>query len=105
VPDDIGALLDTAVTLRHLLTHTSGLPAGRTFHRWCGSREELLADLCRTPLAAPPGARVVYSDLGFIALGEVVAAVAGPLHEAVRSQVTGPLGLTMTNGTLGSIEA
>ena len=85
------------VTLGHLLTHTAGLPAGRTFHRWCGSREELLADLYRTPLDAPPGSRVAYSDLGFIALGEVAAAVtAAPLEQAVRRLVTGPLGMTAT---------
>jgi len=91
------ACRDGPVTVGHLLTHTAGLPAGRPFHRWCGSREELLADLCRTPLDAPPGSRVVYSDLGFIALGEVVAAVtAAPLGEAVSRLVTGPLGMTAT---------
>ena len=98
------------VTLGHLLTHTAGLPAGRTFHRWCGSREELLADLYRTPLDAPPGSRVVYSDLGFIALGEVVAAVtAAPLEEAVRRLVTAPLAMTATefnpNGPADSFAA
>jgi serine-type D-Ala-D-Ala carboxypeptidase len=85
------------VTVRHLLTHTSGLPSGRAFHRWCGSRRELLGDLYLTPLDAPPGTRVVYSDLGFMALGEVVAAVtAAPFDAAVHTLVTGPLGLTAT---------
>ena len=88
------ACRDGRVTVAHLLTHTSGLPGSRTFYRWCGSRAELLRDLCQTPLDAPPGSRVAYSDLGFIALGEVVAAAAGePLDAAVRHLVTGPLGL------------
>jgi CubicO group peptidase (beta-lactamase class C family) len=94
---DASACRDGHVTIAHLLTHTSGLPAGRAFHRWCRSRAELLRDLYRTPLDEPPGSRVAYSDLGFIVLGEVVAAVAGePLDAAVRRLVTGPLGMTGT---------
>jgi CubicO group peptidase (beta-lactamase class C family) len=88
------ACRDARVTIAHLLTHTSGLPGSRQFYRWCGSRADLLRDLRLTPLEAPPGARVRYSDPGFITLGEVVAAVAGePLDAAVRRLVTGPLGL------------
>ena len=89
-----GACRDAHVTIAHLLTHTSGLPGSRQFYRWCGSRADLLRDLCSTPLEAPPRTRVRYSDPGFITLGEVVAAVAGePLDAAVRRLVTGPLGL------------
>lgn len=85
------------VTLWHLLTHTAGLPDTRKFYEWCGTREELLRELAVTPLTAPPGAQVTYSDLGFIALGEIVATVAGqPLDQAVRRLVTEPLGMTGT---------
>ena len=85
------------VTVRHLLTHTSGLPKGRKFHRWCRSRDELLRDLYQTSLEAPPGSRVVYSDLGFMALGEMVAAVTGgPLDSVTAGLVTGPLAMTAT---------
>jgi CubicO group peptidase (beta-lactamase class C family) len=91
------ALRDGPVTIRHLLTHTSGLPDTRKFYQWCSTREELLRDLLATPLQAPPGTRVTYSDLGFLALGEIVAAIAGePLDVAVRELVTAPLGLTST---------
>ena len=91
------ALRDGHVTIRHLLTHTSGLPDTRKFYQWCSCREELLRDLFATPIEAPPGTRVTYSDLGFIALGEIVAAIAGrPLDEAVGDLVTGPLGMTST---------
>jgi len=94
---DVPACRDGQVTIAHLLTHTSGLPGRRTFHRWCGTRAELLRDLRQTPLDAPPGYRVAYSDLGFMLLGEMVAAVAGePLDAAVRRLVTGTLGLTAT---------
>jgi CubicO group peptidase (beta-lactamase class C family) len=95
---DAQACRDGHVTIAHLLTHASGLPGSRTFYRWCGSRAELLRDLHQTPLDEPPGSRVAYSDLGFMLLGEVVAAVAGePLDAAVRRLVTGPLGLTATD--------
>jgi CubicO group peptidase (beta-lactamase class C family) len=91
------ALRDGPVTIRHLLAHTSGLPDSRKFYQWCATREELLRDLFATPLQAPPGTEVIYSDLGFLALGEIVAAVAGkPLDAAVRDLVTGPLGLANT---------
>jgi CubicO group peptidase (beta-lactamase class C family) len=109
--DDIG-LDDTAgrylprfgalreVTIRQLLTHTSGLPDTRKFYQWCSTREELTRDLFATPLEASPGTRVTYSDLGFMALGEIVAAVAGqPLDAAVRRLVTEPLGMTSTGFT------
>jgi CubicO group peptidase (beta-lactamase class C family) len=88
------ACRDAGVTVAHLLTHTSGLPGSRQFYRWCGSRAALLGELGLTPLEAPPGTRVRYSDPGFITLGEVVAAAAGePLEAAVRRLVTVPLGL------------
>jgi CubicO group peptidase (beta-lactamase class C family) len=88
------------VTIRHLLTHTSGLPDTRKFYRWCGSREELLRDLLATPLEMPPGTGVTYSDLGFIVLGEIVAVAAGgPLDAAVRGLVTEPLGMAGTSFT------
>ena len=89
------------VTLWHLLTHTAGLPDTRKFYEWCGGREELLRDLTATSLSAPPGTQVTYSDLGFIALGEIVAQVAGqPLDQAVRRLVTEPLGMTGTGYNL-----
>ncbi|HLI42715.1 MAG TPA: serine hydrolase domain-containing protein [Streptosporangiaceae bacterium] len=85
------------VTVRHLLTHTAGLPDTRKFYQWCSSRQEVLGALYRTPLDARPGTKVVYSDLGFMALGEVVAAASGmPLDAAVRRLVTGPLGMRST---------
>ena len=91
------ACRDGPVTVRHLLTHTAGLPDTRMFYQWCATREELLQDLLATPLTAPPGTQVTYSDLGFIALGEIVATVAGePLDSAVRRLVTAPLGLACT---------
>jgi CubicO group peptidase (beta-lactamase class C family) len=92
---DFTAFRHGPVTIRHLLTHTAGLPDGRKFYRWCDSPAELMRDLHQTPLEAPPGSRVTYSDLGFLALGEIVAAAAcAPLDVAVRRLVTQPLGMS-----------
>jgi len=91
------AVWPAEVTIWHLLTHSSGLPGSVKFYQHCRTRAELLSELFRTPLAAPPGTRVVYSDLGFMALGEIVAAVAGEsLDAAVRRLVTGPLAMNAT---------
>lgn len=82
------------VTVRQLLAHTSGLPSSVEFYRWCGTRDQLLSALRATPLLHPPGSVVAYSDLGFMALGELVTAVTGePLDRAFARRVATPLGL------------
>jgi CubicO group peptidase (beta-lactamase class C family) len=85
------------VTLRHLLTHSSGLPAHKPFHRLPGSPASRLAAAAEEPLEAAPGTRVVYSDIGFMLLGAVVARATGSgLDEAARELVFAPLGLEST---------
>jgi CubicO group peptidase (beta-lactamase class C family) len=58
------------ITLRMLLAHTSGMNSGADFRELQGEDVERFA-LAR-PLAAGPGERVIYSDLGFIALGVLI---------------------------------
>lgn len=85
------------VTIRQLLSHTSGLPSIGTFYESCSSREEVLRALFATPQQAPPGTRVAYSDLGFMTLGEIASTVTGvPLNVLFRDVVARPLGLTDT---------
>ena len=83
-----------AVTFRHLLTHTSGLPAHVNFRDELGARA-ILTRVCATPLASTPGVAVAYSDLGFILVGVAIERLAGlPLAEAIAGYVVEPLGLT-----------
>lgn len=85
------------VTVRHLLTHTSGLPAWLPLYADCGSTAEAVARICATPLEASPGARVTYSDLGFILLGALIEHVAGqPIDRFASANVFVPLGMTDT---------
>ncbi|MEC2343566.1 serine hydrolase, partial [Paenibacillus barengoltzii] len=82
------------MTLRHLLTHTAGLAPFYDLHSHGFSREEIVDYICQAPPEAAPGARVVYSDLGYILLGEIIAKVAGrPLPELAAAELFTPLGL------------
>ena len=85
------------VTVRQLLSHRSGLPAGRDLWRVAHSPGAARRAVLRTPLHAPPGARTEYSDLGADVLGFVVEAVARePLDRFVRARVYLPLGMRHT---------
>ena len=86
-----------AVTVRHLLTHSSGLPAWRPLYKEAEGPAAALALAIATPLDTTPGLRMVYSDLGAIILGELVARVSGQPFEAfLRDRVFGPLGMRET---------
>jgi CubicO group peptidase (beta-lactamase class C family) len=85
------------VTVRHLLTHSSGLPAWRPLFVEATTRAAALAIVDTTPLAAAPGATMVYSDLGAMLLMQVVEAITGQRLDALlESRVFGPLGLRDT---------
>ena len=85
------------VTVRHLLTHSSGLPDTRRYYEYLHDPAEIRAAVLAEPLVAAPGSEVCYSDIGFIVLGEMCAAVAGRgLDELVRELVCAPLGLADT---------
>jgi CubicO group peptidase (beta-lactamase class C family) len=83
------------VTVRHLLTHRSGLPAGRELSRTSAAESRQL--VLRTSLEAEPGTRYEYSDLGPIILGFVVERVTGePLDRFVQRAVYARLGMRST---------
>jgi CubicO group peptidase (beta-lactamase class C family) len=106
------ALGRAGVTLADLLTHRAGLPAfvplfesvmrgsPRLFDADCpaGSRalarQAVVAEAFATPLEAPPRLSAVYSDVGFVVLGEILSVAAGaPLDALVAERVVAPLGL------------
>ncbi|CAN5706989.1 hypothetical protein BH23GEM9_BH23GEM9_17280 [soil metagenome] len=80
------------VTWRHLLTHTSGLPAGAAIRG--STPEERLRRLLRTRLGLPPGRQVTYSDVGYVVLWAAAESVAGePLPKLLERRVWLPLGM------------
>lgn len=81
------------VTVHHLLTHSSGLPAGDSLYRQA-SRKAALERLLAVPLERAPGERVVYSDIGFMLLGEIIERVSSmPLATYAAHSVFTPLGM------------
>lgn len=88
-----------AVTVRQLLSHTSGLPAGIRYDAaapWDGY-DEGIARACREPLRSTPGTRFLYSDVNFILLGEIVRQVSGQwISDFAHRTLFDPLGMTDT---------
>ena len=89
------------ITVRHLLSHTSGLPKENPAELLLWSREasfaETVASVTTIPLAFPPGTIVGYSNVGYWLLGGVIEAVSGSAFaELMRSDVFTAAGLTDT---------
>jgi CubicO group peptidase (beta-lactamase class C family) len=98
---EFGANGKDKVTIRQLLTHSSGLASWENYQRRFGDAAgpaiqertpQVLAALAERPLANPPDTRFTYSDLGYITLGEVVRRVSGePLDRYAARRIFAPL--------------
>src|SRR2546430_1935387 len=85
------------ITIRELLTHTSGLPAWRPLYLLAVEKESALASIANEALDARPGERVIYSDLGFIVLGFLLERLmGGRLDELAFNRIMKPLELQHT---------
>jgi uncharacterized protein YbbC (DUF1343 family)/CubicO group peptidase (beta-lactamase class C family) len=80
------------VTIEQLLTHTAGFaPDFDLREKWNGA-DAMLAALSKENLQSAPGAKFVYSDIGFIVLGEIVERVGkGKLDEFAKAEIFAPL--------------
>jgi CubicO group peptidase (beta-lactamase class C family) len=86
-----------AITIRQLLTHTSGLPAWRPLYLLANEKDQALAAIAEEPLECQPGQRVIYSDVGFIALGFLLQHLRGTsLVELARKEIFESLKLENT---------
>lgn len=85
------------ITIRHLLTHTSGLPdytAGTIDYRRDYTEVELLKFAYALKLEFQPGARWNYSNTGYVVLGIVIRKASGQFYgDLLRERVFGPLGM------------
>ena len=97
MPEFYGDAARNQVTLRHLLAHTSGLPGYVRLFETEKTREELVLAACRTPLEAAPGERTMYSDIGFIILGDALVRLADERFDRFCTrEIFGPLGMRNT---------
>lgn len=80
------------VTIRQLLTHTSGFVSWIPLYTKGNSRDERLQLVFQQPLKNPPGTTYEYSDLNMITLGALVERLSGQRQdEFVKERITGPL--------------
>jgi CubicO group peptidase (beta-lactamase class C family) len=93
------------ITVRHLLTHTSGLPGESTSPYWSTfefpSSEEIADGIRSQELVLPTQSRFKYSNLGFVMAGQLVAVVANTSYgQFVREQILEPLSMSETYSDL-----
>ncbi len=90
------------ITIRHLLTHTSGLPREAVGQYWSDgefpSRDEMLDGLARQETAYPAETRWKYSNLAISLAGEIITAVSGqPYPRYIEEHVLRPLNMLNTH--------
>jgi beta-N-acetylhexosaminidase len=82
------------VTVRHLMTHTSGLPAFKEYWRTSTGKADTLRMIFAEPLEYEPGTKMIYSDLGIILMAEIIYRLTGkPLDELANEYIFEPLGM------------
>jgi uncharacterized protein YbbC (DUF1343 family)/CubicO group peptidase (beta-lactamase class C family) len=84
------------ITIRHLLTHVSGLRPDVDLHPWTGYDAAIELAKDEVPTSAP-GEAFVYSDINFFVLGDIVKRITGQTLDAyLKARVFVPLGMTET---------
>jgi CubicO group peptidase (beta-lactamase class C family) len=98
------------ITVRQLLTHTSGLPDVESYD-WdhpefdAGALDRYIASLASTKLLAAPGERFSYSDIGFDILGALIAvSSACPFEDYVADSLLEPLGMRSSSLLLSRVD-
>jgi len=85
------------VTVRHLLTHTSGLPPFKEYWRTSKNKHDTLTKIFGEPLDYEPGTKEIYSDLGIILMAEIIERLTGrTLDDLANNYIFSPLGMNNT---------
>ena len=88
------------ITLRDLMTHTSGVASGSSegFDRPMHTLAEVVADAGHQPLDFPPGSKWSYSNNGIATLGRILEVVSGESYEQfMEARIFKPLGMQDTS--------
>ncbi len=86
-----------SINIRHLLTHTSGLPGWIPLYKKYKGKDEYIKAISATQLESPPGSKTEYSDLGIILLGSIIEKIHGmPLEKLAQSHIFDPLNMKST---------
>jgi len=94
------------ILIRHLLTHSSGLPdmlpENDELRKRHAPLKDFVAATCATPILFTPGTHVKYQSMGILLAGEIVTRISGkPLPEFLRDELYRPLGMKNTSLGLG----
>ena len=105
IPEFTGGDRDL-ITIRHLLTHTSGLPdmlpENTDLRRRHAALSEFVAGTCKTPLLFKPGTEVKYQSMGILLASEIVERLTRmPLRDFLRRELFAPAGMNATSLGLG----
>ena len=85
------------ITVFHLLTHTSGLPAHLPLYRQVSGKHEMVKKVLSLPLEFETGRKAEYSDLGIILLGDIIEKLTGNALDTLSfEQIFRPLGMSRT---------
>ncbi|GIV08985.1 MAG: esterase [Fimbriimonadales bacterium] len=85
------------VQVKHLLTHTSGLPAWRALYKNADSREAVLQAALNVPRTRPPAQGYTYSDIGYLLMGAILERVYEQSQaELFQTKIAEPLGMQST---------
>jgi len=85
------------ITIKHLLTHTSGFPSHRPYHLEQLNASQIIESICGDELSARVGERVIYSDLNFIILYNIIEQITNkPFQAFVSEEIFKPLCMNET---------
>jgi len=85
------------VTIRHLLTHSSGLPGWIKFYLNFKGKDRIVQEICNTDLIYQPGTKTVYSDLGMILMQNIIETITQkPLDIFFMENIALPLAMSRT---------
>ncbi len=97
LPTFAGTAEHDRITVRQLLTHSSGLKTGDPLWHHARDRQGILQQIDTMAVADAPGTAYRYQDVNLILIGEIVARISGqPLDRFLQANVFGPLGMKDT---------